>query len=185
MYDLDNDNSECFNLLDPKNIDNVNNVLKKQLNDTLNASLVDKNCFMMKTIIAENTILSLANLIYILGGFIENNVSQMTCNMLGTLCGKNMLDTQISEKKREELQLNLNLHINKINFADFINPYNLYDTNNDIYYVGECNYINFVKSFNYFSGMVMSKGMPNFTNDKYTIKSNNILPHLIVFKKLT
>lgn len=185
LYDIQNDTSESFNLLDPKNINFVNADLKQQLNDILNNSLQEKNCSSLKTIIAESTIVQLALLIYILGGFLNTIIPDVVTNILGTLAGESALDTSFSEEFKKEIQVYINGSINKINFTDFANPYNLFDPVEQIYWVGDFEYIKEIyKLFGYFSKTIISAGLPNISNQNYIIKSNNILPNLIVFKIL-
>lgn len=183
LYNIDIDNSETFNLLDIVNVNYVSNKLKNKLSDVLNLSLKEKNCYQIKTILAENTFLQLSELLYIIGGFVNEFVENFSLAILGTLGGENGLDTQITLSNIKKFNQYLKLQINSINSTDYKNPYNLYDPNNELYYVGEYKYVQFIHSnMPYFSKFVFSQGLPNLTNDKFTIESNNILPLLNVYK---
>lgn len=183
LYNIDTDTSESFNLLDIKNINCVSNDLKNKLNNVLNSSLKEKNCYQIKTILADNTFLQLSELLYIVGGFILDSVDDLLLTILGTLGGENGLDIQMSSSIIKKFNEYLKFQINSINSTNYVNPYNLYDPVNNLYYVGEYTYIKFIHSnMNYFSKLIISLGLPDLTNLKFTIESNNILSLLIVYK---
>jgi len=183
LYDIDSDKSESFNLMDITNINYVNNELKNKLNDILNLSLKEKNCSQIKTILADNTFIQLADLLYIFGGFINNVYEDLKYIILGTLNGTNGLDTQITISIIQTFNKYIQNNINFINSSNIINPYNLYDNINNIYYLGEYEYIKFINSnMNYFSNFVISKGLPNLSDKKFITESNNLLPLLNIYK---
>ena len=183
LYDINSDPSESFNLMDPKNINYISDELKNKFNDILNLSLQEKNCFQLKTILADKTFLQLSNILYILGGFINDESDDLKLQILGTLNGLSGLDTVISYSTKIIFNDYINLSLNSINLPDIINPYNLYDCVENIYYVGEYKYIKFINSnMPYFMHFVMSKGLPNLFDKKFVIESNNLLPLLNVFK---
>lgn len=183
MYDIKNDPSESFNLMDITNIDYIDYQIKNKLNNTLNLELEKKNCFKLQTILAENTFIQFANLLYVLGGFISKLNNILDFDILGTLNGSSGLDTQITLKTNNMFNDYINKITNNINSFDIINPYNLYDEKNDKYYVGNFNYIQFIyKNMPYFSNFIIDKGLPDLMNKKFIIISNNILPLLNVYK---
>ena len=183
LYDINNDPSECFNLLDQKNIDNIDMELKNQLNDLLNLSLKEKNCQNLITIIAENTILSIANFIYIFGGFIAGIItSNITLQLFGTDGGKNVLDGFISNNTLDLFNELINTTTNKINSSIILNPYNLFDSKDNIYYVGQKEYVLYMyNNMPLFKNTTLSIGFPDLKNTTFKIISNNILPFLQVF----
>lgn len=183
LYNLDNDPSESFNLLDIKNIDYVGRDLKNKLNDTLNISLREKNCYKIKTILPTNTYLQLANLLYVFGGFITNLFEDIQYTILGSLVGTNGLDTKISLDVTNKFNHYINNITNKINYTNILNPFNLYDPINLIYYVGEHNYVDFIhNNFSYFNKFILNKGFPELKDKNFALESNNILPWLNVVK---
>ncbi len=183
LYDLKLDPSESYNLLDPKNISNVDINLKQTLNDILNLSIHEKKCSKLRTFVAENTIQSLAKILYVIGGFLTQSTNNIVYETLYSLGGYNAIDTQPTILYRQIIQDYINNSVNLINFTNYKNPYNLYDCANKIYYVGEKEYIEYIyENFNYFSKMTIDKGLPNIKNKKYSLRSNNILPNLSVVK---
>jgi hypothetical protein len=183
MYDVKKDPSESFNLIDISNIDYIDNKIKNKLNDTLNLALEEKNCYQLKTIFADNTYTQLANLLYMFGGFVSNQTKDIEYIILGTLNGSNGLDTQIVQKFKSLFENNINININNINSFDLTNPYNLYNSTTNKYYVGNYEYIHFIyTNMPYFSNFVLTQGLPDLTNKKFMIESNNILPLLNVYK---
>ena len=185
LYNIDSDSSESLNLLDISNIDYVSYELKNKLNNVLNLSLREKNCYQIKTILAENTFIQLAELLYIIGGFINELIENLSLTILGTLNGENGLDTRITISIIKNFNRYLKLQINSINSTNYTDPYNLYDSENKLYYVGEYKYLQFIYSnMEYFSKFTFNKGLPDFTDTKFQIESNNILPLLNVYKIL-
>ena len=183
LYNTDIDNSESLNLLDISNINYVSNELKNKLNNILNISLKEKNCYQIKTILAENTFLQLGELLYVIGGFVNEHNENLSLTILGTLNGENGLDTQITFSTINKFNQYLRLQINLINSDNYKNPYNLYDSENKLYYVGEYKYIQFIYSnMGYFSKFTFNQGLPNLLNTKFQTESNNILPLLNVYK---
>lgn len=183
MYDIKNDPSESFNLMDIKNIDFIDYSIKNKLNDTLNLELEKKNCFKLQTILAENTFIQLANLLYVLGGFISNLNNIIDFDILGSLNGSSGLDTQITLKTNNVFNDYINKITNNINSFDIINPYHLYDEKNNKYYVGNFDYVDFIyTNMPYFSNFIINKGLPDLMDKKFIIITNNILPLLNVYK---
>lgn len=183
MYDVGRDPSESFNLMDITNIDYINNKIKKKLNNTLNMALEEKNCSQLQTILADKTYIQLANLLYILGGFIINSNNSTEYDILGTLNGSNGLDIHISQNTKLFFSDYLGKKIYNINSSDLIDPYTLYDEIENKYYVGKYEYVQFIyKNMPYFSNFIPSKGFPDLTDKKFRIESNNILPLLNVYK---
>ena len=184
LYNIDTDNSESFNLLDPKNIEYVNIQLKNQLNDLLNLSLKEKRCQEIKTIIPDNVFLQLANYLYIFGGFISIIItSQLYLEILNTLNGTNSFDISITTASKTLYQQNITLSVNKINNTNLLNPYNLYNISENKYYVGEFDYVKFIyTNFPYFSNFVFTQGFPDLKGKNFIVESNNVLPYLNVYK---
>ena len=186
LYDLDNDSSESSNLLDPKNFNYVDYNLKNQLNNIINITLEEKNCTTLKTIIADTTIMKLANLMYIIGGFLTSNSKNDIYDILGTLNSTSALDTTLTFNTEKKLQDSIDILTNQINNTNLINPYNIYDSVNNLYYLGEFEYINFIyNTFPYFRNTILSKGLPNLFNLKYLIISNNLFTFTTCFKIIT
>lgn len=183
LYDIDNDPNECYNLLDPKNIDWVNIKLKNQLNDLLNFALSEKNCTKFITIIAENTILSLANLIYLVGGFLTKKfLDNKSFDLLGFVGGENIIDGSLTNKFLSGLIKLQFDYLNKINKFPIFSA-NLFDNINNIYYVGQITYIKFIhENLYFFKNFIFSEGLPNFQKLQYVPLNNNILPYVIVYK---
>jgi arylsulfatase A-like enzyme len=183
MYDIKKDPSESFNLMDIVNIEYINNEIKNKLNDTLNLALEEKNCFQLQTILADNIFTKLANLLYIFGGFLSNMTNDIQFNILGTLNGSSGLDIQIIQDKKNIFTEYINERINYINSFNLTNPYSLYDGITNKYYVSNYDYIEYIyTNIQYFKNFIISKGLPNLTNKKFIIESNNILPLLNVYK---
>lgn len=185
LYDLDNDPSESFNLLDPKNINYVDLDLKNKLNDSINLTLKDKNCTTLKTIISVDTIIKLANILYSIGGFITSKSNISVYEILGTLIGTSALDTKITDLKKEFMHSKLNIFEKKINDTNFILPYHIYFNHNDSYIVGDFNYINFIyNNLPYFKNSSLYKGMPIVSTLHYDFISNNLFPYsLFIVRK--
>lgn len=183
LYDIKKDPSESINLMDITNINYVSDEVKNKLNDTLNLALDEKNCSQLQTILADNTYTQLANLLYVFGGFISNLTKDTEYVILGTLNGSNGLDTQIVPKINLFFEKYINQNINNINSFDLINPYTLYDAPENKYYVGNYEYVQFIyTNMPYFSNFILTQGLPDLTDKKFIIESNNILPLLNVYK---
>lgn len=185
LYAIDTDHDECVNLMDPKNIDYVDLKLKHQLNDILNYTIKTTNSQELITILPENSISSIGNLIYIFGGFISDKMTNSDILAIyGIIEGSNILDgfsTAILKNKIQYLKINA---LNRINNL-FSKPAALFDENKNIYYVGEKEYVEYIyKIFPYFSNTVIIDDFSNIKNNNFIQTSNNLLPNLQVYKNI-
>ena len=185
LYNLDTDPSECFNLLDPKNIDLVDIDLKIQLNNLLNLSILEKNCQELVTIIAENNILSLGNILYLIGGIIDSVLTDSkNLELLGYIGGNSSIDGFINNSTLDsfnKLLLNATNNIGK----SPLEPYYLFDSKNNIYFVGDENYIKLIyNNLPFFKNTILVKGFPDLKNNNFIPIKFNLLPYLQGFKIL-
>lgn len=185
LYDLNTDPNEVANLLDPKNINYVDINLKMQLNNILNISLKEKNCNNLITILPWTLYIRLSDILYIFGGFLSNLSNDIDLNILGNLNGVNAIDSQTRPDFIELYTKYTNSKLSLLNSINFINPYNLYDEEKNLYYVGEYEYINYIHdNFSYFNKFILMQGKPDLTDQKFRILNFNIFPNLILYEIL-
>jgi arylsulfatase A-like enzyme len=176
LYDLDTDNSECFNLMDITNINQIDISLKNQLNDVLNYQLEKNNSINFITILAENTYIKLANLIYISGGFINKFTNFITLDILGTLNGTSSLDGQIRPSVIEYFNNIIINKVNTLNSSNTNNTYYLYNQTNNLCWMGEFDNLNYVlNNLPYFKNCVILQESPIPIKN---IIQNNLIPYI-------
>ncbi len=176
LYNLDIDNSECFNLMDITNINQIDICLKNELNNCLNYQLEKNNSVNFITILSDKTFIKLANLVYIFGGFINNTTSNVVLDILGTLNGTSSLDGQIKPDIINFFNEIIIQNVNIINSSNTDDVYYLFEPVKNLCWIGNFQNINFVfDNLPYFQNCVILKKNPI---SKYNITQNNLIPYV-------
>jgi hypothetical protein len=148
-------------------------------------SILEKNCQELVTIIAENNILSLGNILYLIGGIIDSVLTDSkNLELLGYIGGNSSIDGFINNSTLDsfnKLLLNATNNIGK----SPLEPYYLFDSKNNIYFVGDENYIKLIyNNLPFFKNTILVKGFPDLKNNNFIPIKFNLLPYLQGFKIL-
>lgn len=184
LYDLTNDANEIKNLFDPKYIADIDIELKEGLNNILNYSQKEKNCAEIKTILPVNIYLQLAELLYILGSILYPvNIVQNNMDLLTTLAGTSVIDGFVRPQTTEFFNRLISIFLLNLKSRDYINPSYIFNAGNNIYYVGETPYIEFLfNSLPYFAGTIFNSGNPDLTGLTYITIDLGIFSNLTEYK---